>query len=250
MEASDTLTGHLEELRTRLIRSIVAILVVFLACFLGYSEYILDFARKPIVDFLPSGGLVFTAPMDKFMAHIKVSLLASIILTCPIWLYQMFKFVSPGLYKNERKYSVLFILFGTVLFLTGASFVYFVVFPMAFEFLLQFGGMTDAPMITISEYLSFFILTTLVFGFMFELPLFLSILGMMGLITKSFLIKQRRYAIVILSVLSAMVTPPDVISMLCMMGPLILLYELSVFLVGVLEKPKDIAESESQGLTP
>ena len=115
---------------------------------------------------------------------------------------------------------------------------------MAFEFLLQFGGMTDAPMITISEYLSFFILTTLVFGFMFELPLFLSILGMMGLITKSFLIKQRRYAIVILSVLSAMVTPPDVISMLCMMGPLILLYELSVFLVGVLEKPKDLAESE------
>lgn len=243
---NDTLTGHLEELRTRLIKSISAVIVVFLACFLSYSEEILSFARAPIVPYLPEGGLVFTAPMDKFMAHVKISLLASVILSCPVWLYQAWSFISPGMYKKERKYSVAFIGFGTLLFITGAGFVYYVVFPMAFKFLLQYGGMIDAPMITISEYLSFFILTTLVFGLMFELPLVLTLLGMLGIISQDFLRKQRRYALVILAVLSAMVTPPDVISMLCMMGPLVLLYEISVFLVGVLGTAENKLPDEAE----
>tara|TARA_Y100000780_G_scaffold232367_1_gene263123 strand:- start:26732 stop:27475 length:744 start_codon:yes stop_codon:yes gene_type:complete len=239
VENQDSMTGHLEELRTRLLKSILAIGLIFLACFFGFSEKILDFARAPIVPYLPTGGLVFTAPMDKFMAHVKVSLLASVILGSPIWLYQLWKFIAPGLYQNERKFSVLFISFGTFLFLLGSSFVYFVVYPMAFKFLLQFGGMTDAPMITISEYLSFFILTTMVFGIMFELPLVLTILGVMGLVTQDFLKAQRRYALVILSVVSAMVTPPDIISMLCMLLPLSLLYESSVILVGVFGKKEE-----------
>lgn len=232
-ETGESLTGHLEELRTRLIKGLMAVIAVFLACFLGYSENILEFARAPIVPYLPSGGLVFTAPMDKFMAHVKISLLAAVIISCPVWLYQAWGFISPGLYKKEKKFSVLFIFFGSSLFLSGAAFVYYIVYPMAFKFLLQYGGMVDAPMITISEYLSFFILTTLVFGMMFELPLVLTLLGIMGVISKQFLINVRRYAIVILAVMSAMVTPPDVVSMLCMMGPLILLYELSVVLVGI-----------------
>lgn len=232
-ETDSSLTGHLEELRSRLIKGISAIILVFLACFLAYSEAILEFARAPIVPYLPSGGLVFTAPMDKFMAHVKISLLAAVLLSCPIWLYQVWGFISPGLYKKEKRFSIAFISFGTLLFLSGSAFVYYIVFPMAFKFLLQYGGMVDAPMITISEYLSFFILTTLVFGSMFELPLVLTLLGILGVISKEFLIRVRRYAIVILAVLSAMVTPPDVVSMLCMMGPLILLYELSVVLVGI-----------------
>ncbi|MFK8137440.1 MAG: twin-arginine translocase subunit TatC [Bdellovibrionales bacterium] len=237
-----TLTEHLEELRKRLIYSVAGILLAFAFCFLGFSETILDIVRAPIVPFLPEKGLVFTAPMDKFMAHVKVSLLSSVILTCPFWLYQLFAFISPGLYEKERKFSIWFILFGTILFVSGASFVYFVVFPMAFDFLMNFGGGTDMPMITISEYLGFFSLTTIVFGLMFELPLILSLLGIMGVIDQAFLKRYRRYAIVIMAVSAAMVTPPDAFSMLCMMGPLILLYELSVILVGFFERNREIPE--------
>lgn len=232
-DSTDSLTAHLEELRSRLLKSLLAMGLVFFALFFSLSEYILDFVRAPIVAYLPSGGLVFTAPMDKFLAHIKVSLMAAVILSCPVWLYQLWMFIAPGLYAKEKKFSLLFIGFGSFLFLLGAGFVYYIVFPLAFEFLLQYGGVVDAPMITISEYLSFFILTTLVFGLMFELPLVLTLLGIMGVIDQDFLRKQRRYAIVLLAILSAMVTPPDIISMICMMLPLILLYETAVILVGV-----------------
>lgn len=128
---------------------------------------------------------------------------------------------------------------GTLLFLTGVSFVYFVVYPMAFKFLMTFGGETDAPMITIGEYLSFFITTTLVFGVAFEMPVILAILGMMGLVSGEFLATYRRYAYVLLAAMSAIFTPPDVLSMLFMMAPMILLYELSVLLVKLLaQKPE------------
>lgn len=234
---SDSLTGHLEELRTRLIKISFIIILGFAFCFY-FSEYIFDFVRKPIVPFLPTGGLVFTAPMDKFMAHVKISLLASAIVTSPLWLYQLWRFIAPGLYEKEKKFGVAFIFFGSLLFTSGAAFVYTIVYPLAFEFLMTYGGMTDAPMITISEYIGFFILTTMVFGIMFELPLVLTIFGMMGLVTQSFLKKQRRYAIVILCILSAVVTPPDVISQLCMMIPLLFLYELSIILVGIFGKTR------------
>ena len=169
--------------------------------------------------------------MDKFMAHLKVSFLASIILTCPLWLSQVWLFVAPGLYANEKKYVIGFIGFGSILFLTGVSFVYFVVYPTAFGFLMSFGGETDVAMISISEYLSFFTTTTLVFGAAFEMPLLLTVLGMMGIIDHHFLSKMRRYALVLLAALSAMVTPPDVLSMILMLIPMVILYEISVLLV-------------------
>jgi sec-independent protein translocase protein TatC len=234
VDDGQTLVEHLTELRTRLIWSIGFILLGFFASW-GFSEYIFDIIRGPIQPYLStdSGGLVFTAPMDKFMAHLKVSFLAGIILTCPLWLTQVWLFVAPGLYAGEKKYVVGFISFGTLLFLTGVSFVYFVVYPAAFQFLMGFGGDTDVPMITIGEYLSFFTTTTLVFGAAFEMPLILTILGMMGVIDHKFLAEKRRYAIVLLAAMSAMFTPPDVISMVLMMLPMILLYESSVILVRI-----------------
>jgi sec-independent protein translocase protein TatC len=231
MDENQTLVGHLTDLRSALIWSLVFIVAGFLLAW-GFSEKIFDIVRAPITPFLSqTDGLVFTAPMDKFLAHIKVSFLAGVILSSPLWMYQFWKFISPALYDNEKKFGVIFIVFGTFLFLTGVSFAYFVVYPMAFKFLMGFGGGTDKPMITISEYLSFFTTTTLVFGLAFEMPLIFSILGKLGLVTHEFLASKRRYAIVVLAALSAMITPPDVISMVLMMIPMTLLYEISILLV-------------------
>ncbi|MCB0389709.1 MAG: twin-arginine translocase subunit TatC [Bdellovibrionales bacterium] len=239
LEGNETLISHLTELRKRLLNIIGIVFVGFFVAWY-FSNHIFDFIRAPIEPFLPEGGLVFTAPMDKFLAHIKVSLIASIILSCPLWIYQVWLFVAPGLYKNEKKFGLSFITFGTILFLTGVSFVYYVVYPMAFNFLMLFGGETDKPMITIESYLSFFTTTTLVFGLTFEMPLILTILGMMGIIDAEFLSSKRRYAIVILALMSAMFTPPDVISMILMMIPMLLLYELSVFMVRFFAKRSKI----------
>lgn len=233
-EESQTLIDHLTELRVRLIRSFLFIGAGFAGCW-AFSETLFDIMRQPIMPFLStdSGGLIFTAPMDKFLAHVKVSLLGGIIVTTPFWIYQLWKFVAPGLYEKERKYAVGFITFGTLLFLSGVAFVYYLVYPMAFEFLMTFGGKVDQPMITISDYLSFFTTTTLVFGVAFEMPMILTLLGMGGVIDHHFLVEKRRYAIIALAAISAIITPPDIISMGMMMVPMVLLYEASVILVRI-----------------
>ncbi len=232
---TNSLTDHLTELRTRLVRSLWGIMLAMVICY-SYSEKIFEFVRKPIERFLPTGGLVFTAPTDKFLAHIKLSFFSALILACPFWLYQLWKFISPGLYSQEKKYTIGFIFSGTALFLTGNAFAYFIVFPSAFEFLMNFGGPTDKPMITIDQYLSFFTLTTLMFGLAFELPLIIVILGMFGIVTKKFLQEKRRFAILILAVIAAVLTPPDLLSMLFMLVPLLILFEISILLVGFFEK--------------
>ena len=237
LDQDQSLVEHLSELRTRLIKIFFIVFLTSAACW-TFSDLIFDFIRRPIMPFLPNKGLVFTAPMDKFIAHIKVSLLGGVILSCPFWIYQLWKFVAPGLYKNEKRYSLLFLFSGTALFLMGTHFVYWVVYPLAFKFLLNFGGLTDAPMITIAEYISFFVTTTLLFGLAFELPLLLTVLGLMGVVDQAFLVRNRRYAIVILAFLSALITPPDIVSMLLMIAPLILLYESGVFMVGLVNKEK------------
>lgn len=226
----ESLVSHLTDLRKRLMYVLVILAFGFFACWV-YSDIIFEFIRAPIRPYLPSDGLVYTAPMDSFMAHIKVSLLSSIIITAPLWFYQIWAFIAPGLYSNEKRFGILFILAGTLLFLAGVCFVYFMVYPMAFKFLLTFGGGVDKPMITIKEYLSFFITTTLVFGVAFEMPLAFTLLAKMGLIGPDFLINNWRYATVLLAAASAMFTPPDVISMMMMLVPMMGLYGLSILLV-------------------
>jgi sec-independent protein translocase protein TatC len=240
-EEQDTLVYHLTELRTRLMYSLLIVAGGFAFSWI-FSEVLFDIIRAPISPFLKSqnGGLIYTGVMDKFMAHMKVSILGGIILTCPLWLYHLWMFVAPGLYAKEKKYGLAFIFSGSFLFLTGVAFVYYLIFPLAFSFLMAFGGETDQAMITIGDYLSFFMTTTIVFGLTFELPLILTILGIAGIIDKEFLVSKRRYAIVLLAALSAIVTPPDVMSMIIMMIPLTLLYEASIFLVGIFgQKPSN-----------
>lgn len=237
--------SHLEELRKRVLYSLAFVGIAFCVCW-NYSTEIFNIIRKPIAPFLDTagGGLVFTGVMDKFMAHLKVSFMAAIILSCPFWIYQVWKFVTPGLYEKERKYGAWFIICGSILFLSGVLFVYYFVYPATFDFLMNFGGDTDKPLITISDYVSFFILTTLMFGLVFELPIVIVLLGILGIVDAKFLRAKRRYAMVILAVVAAIATPtPDALSMAIMLIPLMFLYEVSIFFVAWLGKPKEIDES-------
>lgn len=236
---------HIAELRTRLIRSMYSILLVTILCY-NFSDKIFNIIRKPIEPFLQGGGLIFTSPLEKFMAHIQVSISAGVILSCPLWLYQVWKFISPGLYEKEKKYSIGFIFSGAFLFLSGISFAYFVVYPAAFEFLMNFGGTQDRPMISIDQYLGFMTITTLLFGLSFELPLVIVVLGMLGLVSQKFLREKRRYAIVALSVVAAVLSPPDIMSMVFMMIPLFFLYEIGVFAVGFFERKAEKARQEQE----
>lgn len=233
-----TLFDHLAELRDRIINSLLGVLAGMAASW-SVSEKIFNIIRDPIAPYLPSGGLVFTAPMDKFLAHIKISLFAGVVLSCPFWMFQLWKFVSPGLYTKEKKYAAGFIVSGSVLFLIGVMFSYFIVFPMAFKFLMTFGGEVDKPLITIEHYLSFVTTTALAFGVSFELPLILVILGLMGIISQKALKEKRRFAIVGLAIVSAIITPPDLLSMVMMLIPMWFLYELSVLLVGFFERKNE-----------
>ena len=238
-----SLVDHLADLRLRLINSLYGIILGFGLCYY-FSEKIFNIIREPIQPFLPTGGLIFTGPMDKFMAHIKISLMSAVILTCPFWLYQIWLFVAPALYKNEKRYAMAFIFSGTILFTLGSVFTYFVVLPMAFKFLMTFGGDIDKPMISIDEYMSFFTHTSMAFGAAFEMPLVISTLGMLGIVSQKFLKEKRRYAVMLLAILSAIITPPDLLSMVLMLFPMLALYEISVFVVGFFERKRSQDQNE------
>jgi sec-independent protein translocase protein TatC len=232
------LVEHLGELRQRLIRVAYILFGGFVLCW-SVSDHIFNFLRAPILKFMPPGttGLHYTAVLEKFMAHVKVSFLAGVTLTAPLWLYQVWRFIAPGLYAREKKYAASFIFSGMAFFLGGAAFAYYLALPAAFKFLLSFGGDADKPIITITEYLDFVLKFVLAFGATFEMPVVLTFLGLMGIIDQAFLRKYRRYAILVMAVVSAIVTPPDAISMLALLFPLMALYELSVFVVGAVAKP-------------
>lgn len=236
-DKSMSLVEHIGELRFRVTRSAYGIFIGMIVCW-GFSESIFNFIRQPIQQYLINGGLVFTAPMDKFMAHIKISFVVGLLLSAPFWLYQLWSFIAPALYKKEKRIAAGFVLFGTTQFILGLAFSYFIVLPMAFKFLMTFGGEIDKPMITIDHYLGFVTQTAVVFGLCFQMPVVISFLGLIGAISQRFLKEKRRFAIVGIAVVSAIAAPPDALSMILLLVPMWLLYEISIVIVGFFEKQK------------
>lgn len=241
------LTDHLEELRTRFIRILIALGVGFVFCFL-FKERIFDFIVYPLKGVMPEGSsMIFTSLPEAFFTYLKVSLFAAIFLTSPYTLYQIWKFISPGLYASERKYVMPFVLLSTVFFVGGSLFAYFFVFPLGFAFFLAFATDFISPMLSMRDYLGFSMKLLLAFGIMFELPIFMFFSAKIGLVNYDVLKKKRKYAILLIFIIAAVLTPPDVVTQCMMAVPLILLYELSLWIVKIAEgKKKSSVESRGK----
>lgn len=235
--SGSSLKEHLTELRLRILKSALSLLIAFVFCWF-FSGRILSFLRRPLEPFLKdgAGGLIFTAPVDNVMAHLQVAFFAGILLASPYWLIQFWRFISPGLYKQEKKIFIFFWIASAFLFLAGACFAFFVALPLVFSVLMNFGQGIDKPFITIKNYLSFISHFVLALGLVFEMPLLLIFLCRWGLISPSILKKYRRHALVILSAVSALITPPDILSLFLVLLPLLALYEISVWLSPVFVK--------------
>ena len=224
------LTEHFTELRDRILK-ILFFLVAGFALSYFFSAEILSLISDPIRPYLSAtdGKLIFISPFEKFFSYLWISFFSGIVISSPFWLYQIWGFISPALYKQEKKWSLLFVGSAVSLFLSGIAFVYFIVYPLSFRFLLSFGG-EEVPYISLKPYLSFFLRTSFVFGIVFEMPLLLFVLLKLKIVTAKQLAKARPYIVVLIAVLSAMITPPDIFSMFFMMLPLYLIFEGSVFI--------------------
>ena len=217
---------HLGELRTRIVRSLVALLVG-LGIALPFSERLTDFLARPVTKL--GYKLVFTAPAEAFWVQMKVALIAGLFIAAPGILWQVWAFIAPGLHEHEKKYAVPFILIGSIMFLLGGAFALFVVTPYAIAFLLSYARETLQPMITLENHIDFLLKFTLAFGAVFELPLIITILSRIGVVNARMLARNRKYAILGAFLAGAILTPtPDAFNQSLMAGPLIILYEVGI----------------------
>ena len=239
-----SLMEHLEELRRRIVRSLIAVSVMLIFCWL-FVEQIADFLAQPIYDALPEGTrLTFLGVTDPFIIYVKVAALAALFAASPLVLYQAWRFIAPGLYRKEKRHALPFILAGSFFFIAGGAFAYYVAFPFAVDFLI---GMGEAfqPMITVEKYFRFLLYVILGLGLMFELPIVIFLLAQMGVVTPRFLIRHFRWAVLLIFIAAALITPtPDVINLLMFALPTILLYLLGVGAAALVVKTKDEDEDE------
>jgi sec-independent protein translocase protein TatC len=232
---------HLGELRVRIVRALIALLVG-LGIALPFSERITDFLARPVTRL--GYKLIFTSPAEAFWVQMKVALIAGLFLAAPAILWQVWAFVAPGLYEHERKYALPFVVLGSIMFLAGGAFALFVVTPYAINFLLSYARSTLQPMITIENHIDFMLKFTLAFGGVFELPLLLTILSRIGVVNAKMLAKNRKYAILGAFIAGAVLTPtPDAFNQALMAGPLIILYEVGIICARLFGKrPAVVAE--------
>jgi len=222
-----SLLEHLEELRKRLFWSILSLAVAFVPCWIWVRE-IFNFLQLPIQKIRPGEKLVFTGLADPFLLYFKVAALAALFLAAPFILYQLWGFVAPGLYKRERLYLAPFLLFGSLFFLGGGAFAYYVAFPMAASFLLGVGDQFQM-MLTVERYFSFLMTMILGLGMMFELPIVILVLSALGVVTPGFLLRHFRWAVLIIFIVAAIITPtPDVVNLCVFAVPALLLYILGI----------------------
>lgn len=254
----EDLKPHLYELRKRLAYSAAALIVMFFVAFF-FHEPILDWMVEPLrvalievgrISEITAQGMITTSQVGgAFFVALKVSFFAAIILALPIILAQLWLFIAPGLYQNEKKMLIPFIVGGTVMFIVGAAFAYYVVTPFGFDFLITFGSFKFTPLINIEDYVGFFSKIMFGFGLAFELPVFAYFLALLGLVDDRQMTSFFRYAIIIIFIIAALLTPPDVLTQLLMAGPLILLYGLSIIIVKLVN-PAQKEEDNEEEVTP
>ncbi len=246
-EKKSSFVEHLTELRSRLVKSIVYLFVFFIVCYF-FAENIYSFLVAPYADAVKDDDtnrrMIFTALHETFITYLKVAFFAAMFVTSPIILTQVWKFVAPGLYKNEKKALAPYLIATPTLFLLGGLLVYYLIMPLAIKFFLTFetsAQVSNLPIqleAKVNEYLSLIMRLIFAFGISFQLPVLLSLLARVGFIDSEYLKKRRKYVIVIIFAAAALLTPPDPITQIGLGIPLLILYELSILSVKLIEKRK------------
>jgi len=242
------LMSHLDELRKRLIISSVAWLAGFLGCY-SVAEKLFKYISQPVYNALPSGSsLVFIQATEPFFTYLKVAAVAGLLLALPIILWQIWGFVAPGLYRNEKRFAIPFVLMSCLCFGLGTYFGFFFVFPTIFTFLITFGTGTGEinAMLSMGSYLSLSTRLLLAFGLVFELPIIIFFLARMGVVDHKWLAAKRKMAILMAFVIGAMITPPDVFSQASIAVPFIILYEVGIIVARLFGKKKPLEEEQEE----
>ena len=240
---------HLEELRRRIIYSLIAVAVGFFACW-GYAERIFGIMQRPIMVALQHNGmsekLVYLNPTEPFNMYLKVAALAGLFLTSPFVLYQVWAFISPGLYRNEKRYVVPFMVSTVGLFIAGGYFGYKLVYPQALEFLIGYGKQFQ-PMITIGEYTDLFLTIIIGMGVIFEMPILVFFLSLMGIVTAGWMWRNFRYSILVIFIIAAILTPTtDILNMCIFAAPMVALYAFSIAIAWIVHPAQRKARREKQ----
>jgi sec-independent protein translocase protein TatC len=242
--------SHLEELRKRLIACAIAVGAGFVLCYF-FSETLFRILVLPLKEVMPQGErLIFTNLPEMFLTYLKVAFIAGIMLTAPFLFYQLWMFIAPGLYQREKKLVFPFVIFSTILFVGGSLFGYFVVFPFGFKFFMGFSNEYVQALPSVKQYFSFSTKLLFAFGVIFELPVVMFFLSKMGVVTPELLKKKRKYAILLAFVVAAILTPPDVLTQIFMALPLVVLYEISIFVAKIAQKKKVEEEEDIQPEVP
>lgn len=246
--ASQSIFAHFRELCTRLVRVAIAIVVGFGICWFFHNE-IANIVYRPLINALPEGSnkassIIFTGVAEGFLTHMKLSIVAGIFLMSPVIFYQIWAFIAPGLYDQEKRFVIPVAVSSALCFTAGGCFCYFVVFPNAFQFFMTYSDGPFQAMPSMKEYFGFTMQLMLAFGIIFEMPLFSFFLARLGIVKASAMRGFRRYFIVIAFILGAFLTPPDPLSQLLMAGPLLILYEFSIIIASLAGKKEELATEE------
>ncbi|QNM91129.1 twin-arginine translocase subunit TatC [Aliarcobacter cryaerophilus] len=240
----DDLKPHIADLRKRLTISTITVVIMFFACF-SFYEPILEWMMAPVKHALPAGtSMIAVEIQETFFTAMKVAFFGGFIISLPVIFWQLWLFLAPGLYDHEKKLVVPFVFFATLMFLLGAAFAYYIVVPVGFDFLIAFGNSVVSVLPSIGKYVGFFTKLLIGFGIAFELPVITFFLAKIGLVNDQMLKDFFRYAVVLIFIVAAVLTPPDVISQVLMAAPLLILYGVSIYIAKVFNPAQKEEEEE------
>jgi sec-independent protein translocase protein TatC len=232
--------SHLKELRDRLVVSIVGVGIAFIITYI-FKERMFAFLMRPFIEVMPPQSMfIFTGVTEAFITYFKISIVAALFLAAPVILYEVWMFVSPGLYEKERRYVVPFIAFGSMFFIIGGLFCYYVILPYIYHFFVSYAGPSIVPMPSLKEYMNLTLKMLIIFGLIFQMPLVAFYLSKAGIIKYRVLAEKRRYAILVIVVVSAVITPPEITSQLLMALPMYGLFEVSILIARAFGKKEKV----------